>query len=115
MTGVAVSMLPWSQYSSIAMRMRTSAVLHNKISAWSELSPLISLAGCRYCTNTQNRSKIFQVNLLQTFKMVLQQEHVIQANLTDKVGPKTRKDCLAQQKEKIGTPSVHVGSHKKIS
>ena len=33
--------------------------------------------------------------------MVLQQEPVIEANLTDKVGPKTRKDRLAQQKEKI--------------
>ena len=32
--------------------------------------------------------------------MVLQQEPAIEANLTDKVGPKTRKDRLAQQKEK---------------
>ena len=38
-TGVAVSILPQSQYSSMTMRMRASAVLHNNISAWSELSP----------------------------------------------------------------------------
>ena len=33
--------------------------------------------------------------------MVLQQEPVMEANLTDKVGPKTRKDRLAEQKEKV--------------
>ena len=33
--------------------------------------------------------------------MVLQQEPVMEANLTDKVGPKTRKDRFAEQKEKV--------------
>ena len=43
--------------------------------------------------------------------MVLQPEPVIEANLTDKVGPKTRKDRLAQQKEKV-EQIVHYLRHR---
>ena len=39
--------------------------------------------------------------LSQTFKMVPEQGPVVEANLTDEVKPKTRKDRLAQHKEKV--------------
>lgn len=39
--------------------------------------------------------------LSQAFKMIPKQEAVVEANLTDEVEPKTRKDRLAQHKEKV--------------
>ena len=45
--GVAMSVLLRSQHSSNTMRMGRAAVLHNKTSSWSEISPLLCCSSAR--------------------------------------------------------------------
>ena len=73
------------------MLMCASAVLHNNISARSELSPF-----SRWLSLLHAHSKT-----LQNLKMIPKQVPVVEANWTDKVDPKARKDRLAQYQEKV--------------
>ena len=74
-SGVAVSMVPWSQCSPCAMRMRASAVLQNKVSAWSELSPFSRCLPLLH-KHTKSLQNLLSISVA-TFKMVLQPEPVI--------------------------------------